>query len=71
VADDLAADVVAARAGDRAAFARLYQRFARAVHGVVLARLRPELVADVVQEVFVSRSSGSASCRSRRRSPAG
>ncbi|MBP6630694.1 MAG: sigma-70 family RNA polymerase sigma factor [Kofleriaceae bacterium] len=53
MADDLAADVVAARAGDRAAFARLYQRFARAVHGVVLARLRPELVADVVQEVFV------------------
>lgn len=50
--DELPAVVSAARAGDRAAFAELYRRFARAVHGVVLARVRYAEAADVVQDVF-------------------
>jgi len=44
--------VTAARRGDRAAFAELYRRFSRAVHGVVLARVRYGDASDVVQEVF-------------------
>jgi RNA polymerase sigma-70 factor (ECF subfamily) len=50
--DDLATIVVAARRGERAAFAELYRRFARAVHGVVLARVAYRDAADVVQDVF-------------------
>jgi RNA polymerase sigma-70 factor (ECF subfamily) len=45
--------IAAARAGDRAAFGRLYRRYARMVHGIALARLRAEDADDVVQEVFV------------------
>ena len=52
--DELAAIVVAARRGDRAAFAELYRRFNRAVHGVVLARVRYADAADVVQDVFAA-----------------
>lgn len=52
--DELAAIVVAARRGDRAAFAELYRRFHRAVHGVVLARVRYADAADVVQDVFAA-----------------
>jgi len=44
--------VAAARRGDRAAFAELYRRFSRAVHGVVLARVRYGDASDVVQDVF-------------------
>jgi RNA polymerase sigma-70 factor, ECF subfamily len=44
--------VSAARRGDRAAFAELYRRFSRAVHGVVLARVRYGDAADIVQDVF-------------------
>lgn len=48
------ADLVrAARRGDRAAFAALYQRFARAVHAVVLARAEYRDAKDLVQDVFV------------------
>lgn len=50
--DELATVVVAARRGDRGAFAELYRRFHRAVHGVVLARVRYADAADVVQDVF-------------------
>lgn len=50
--DDLATIVVAARRGDRGAFAELYRRFHRAVHGVVLARVSYGEAADVVQDVF-------------------
>lgn len=50
--DELATIVVAARRGDRAAFAELYRRFHRAVHGVVLARVRFADAADLVQDVF-------------------
>jgi RNA polymerase sigma-70 factor (ECF subfamily) len=52
VADELPALVVAARRGERAAFAELYRRFSRAVHGVVLARVRYVDAADIVQDVF-------------------
>jgi RNA polymerase sigma-70 factor (ECF subfamily) len=45
--------IVAAQAGDRAAFGRLYGRYARMVHGIALARLRSQEADDVVQEVFV------------------
>jgi RNA polymerase sigma-70 factor (ECF subfamily) len=45
--------VVAVRDGDRAAFASLYHRFARVVHAVALARVRPADAADVVQDVFL------------------
>ncbi len=39
--------------GDREAFGTLYLRFARAVHGTLLARLSPSDADDVVQEVFL------------------
>ncbi len=45
--------VVAARGGDRAAFARLYDRFAAAVHAVALARVAWSECGDVVQDVFL------------------
>lgn len=44
--------VAAARRGDRVAFAELYRRFSRAVHGVVLARVSYGDAADLVQDVF-------------------
>jgi RNA polymerase sigma-70 factor (ECF subfamily) len=44
----------AAREGDRAAFGRLYDRYARMVHGILLARVPPREVDDLVQEVFLS-----------------
>ena len=50
--DDLLKVVTAASAGDRSAFAELYRRFHRAVHGVVLARVAFGDVSDVVQDVF-------------------
>ncbi len=45
--------VAAARAGDRAAFGRLYQRYGRMVHGVLLARVPRGQVEDLVQDVFL------------------
>jgi RNA polymerase sigma-70 factor (ECF subfamily) len=45
--------VSAARGGDRAAFGRLYDRYSRAVHGILLARVPPREVDDLVQEVFL------------------
>src|SRR5437879_9948933 len=45
--------VSAARDGDRAAFGRLYGRYARMVHGILLARVPPREVDDLVQEVFL------------------
>jgi RNA polymerase sigma-70 factor, ECF subfamily len=44
--------VIAARAGDGEAFADLYRRFGRHVHGLLLARMGPDDAADVAQEVF-------------------
>jgi RNA polymerase sigma-70 factor (ECF subfamily) len=46
--------VVAARTGDRSAFAELYRLYARMVHGVLLARLPRAEVEDLVQDVFVT-----------------
>jgi len=45
--------VSAARDGDRAAFGRLYDRYARMVHGILLSRVPPREVDDLVQEVFL------------------
>jgi RNA polymerase sigma-70 factor, ECF subfamily len=45
--------VAAARDGDRAAFGRLYQRYAGMVHGVLLAKVPGCDVDDLVQEVFI------------------
>jgi RNA polymerase sigma-70 factor (ECF subfamily) len=50
--EQLPAVVTAARRGDRAAFAELYRRFHRAVHGVILARVSYRDAADLVQDVF-------------------
>ena len=45
--------VGAARDGDRAAFGQLYQRYARMVHGVLLAKVPVGEVDDLVQDVFM------------------
>ena len=45
--------VRAARAGDRAAYGRLYERYAPMVHGVLLSRVAPEAVDDLLQDVFL------------------
>jgi RNA polymerase sigma-70 factor, ECF subfamily len=50
--DELVTLVARARAGDRDAFAELYRRFHRAVHGVVLSRVAFGDAADLVQDVF-------------------
>src|SRR5215469_16503366 len=48
-----AALVRAAAHGDRAAFGELYQRYARLVHGILLARVPPAEAEDLVHDVFV------------------
>ena len=45
--------VAAAQRGDHAAFTALHDRYARVVHGVVLSRVPPGEVDDLVQDVFV------------------
>ena len=45
--------VAAAQAGDRAAYGRLYDRFAPMVHGLLLARVPRSDVEDLVQDVFL------------------
>ncbi len=45
--------VGAARRGDRSAFGRLYERFARMVYGILLARVPRRDAEDLVQEVFL------------------
>ena len=45
--------VRAAKAGDRAAFGRLYERYAAMVHGVLLSRVAPVAVDDLLQDVFL------------------
>jgi len=49
---DTTALVSAARDGDRAAFGALYERYARFVHGVLLASVQGDDVHDLVQDVF-------------------
>jgi RNA polymerase sigma-70 factor (ECF subfamily) len=50
---DVVSLVVAAREGDRGAFGRLYERYARMVHGIMLGRVPVGEVEDLVQDVFV------------------
>jgi RNA polymerase sigma-70 factor (ECF subfamily) len=45
--------VEAAQAGDRAAYGRLYDRFAPMVHGLLLARVPRSDVDDLVHDVFL------------------
>ncbi len=52
-----------ARGGDRRAFGRLYELYGRVVHGILLARLPPQEVDDVVQEVFLAALERLASLR--------
>jgi RNA polymerase sigma-70 factor (ECF subfamily) len=40
--------------GDRSAFGELYVRYARMVHGILLARVPPAEAEDLVQDVFLS-----------------
>jgi RNA polymerase sigma-70 factor (ECF subfamily) len=44
----------AAAAGDRPAFGELYVRYARMVHGILLARVPPGVAEDLVQDVFLA-----------------
>src|SRR4051794_33757479 len=46
--------VRAARNGDHAAFSSLYERYARIVHGLLLARVGRDNVEDLVQDVFLT-----------------
>lgn len=48
------ADVVAAQRGDQTAFAAIYRRFGRMVHGLLLARVPVDEVDDLVQDVFLT-----------------
>ena len=43
-----------ARGGDRAAFAELYRRYARTIHGILLSRIPRIEVDDLVQDVFLA-----------------
>ncbi len=45
--------MAAARGGDRDAYGELYQRFSRAVHGVLVTRVPPQDADDLVQDVFI------------------
>jgi RNA polymerase sigma-70 factor (ECF subfamily) len=49
-----AALVAAVRAGDRDAFARLYDAYGRMVHGILLARVPYAEVDDLAQDVFLT-----------------
>src|SRR5258706_7808588 len=46
--------ITAATSGDRGAFGELYVRYARMVHGILLARVPPSEAEDMVQDVFLS-----------------
>ena len=52
-AEDESPLVEAARRGDRAAFGRLYDRYGRMVHGILLARVPHREVDDLVHDVFL------------------
>ena len=46
--------VRSALAGDASAFSRLYERYGRVVHGLLLARVGRDEVEDLVQDVFLT-----------------
>jgi RNA polymerase sigma-70 factor, ECF subfamily len=50
---DESALVLAAQEGDRSAFGGLYSKYARVVHGILLARVPLDAVDDLVQDVFL------------------
>ncbi len=52
-APDVERVVISARDGDRTAFGRLYDLYARMVHGILMARVPLGSVDDLVQDVFV------------------
>jgi RNA polymerase sigma-70 factor (ECF subfamily) len=52
-----------AQAGDEAAFGALYDRYARVIHGVLLARVPQADVDDLVQDVFLAAWNGLAGLR--------
>ena len=54
VTGDVAQLVGAAKRGDRHAFGELYVRFARTVHGILLARVSRPDADDLVQDVFLT-----------------
>ena len=45
--------VTAARGGDRAAFGKLYEQYAKMVHAILLARVPRDDVDDLTQDVFL------------------
>jgi RNA polymerase sigma-70 factor, ECF subfamily len=51
---DLSALVEAAQNGDRSAFGPLFQKFAPALHGILLARLNSSEADDLVQDAFLT-----------------
>jgi RNA polymerase sigma-70 factor (ECF subfamily) len=51
---ELSSLVHAAQDGDRPAFGELYRRFARMVHGILLARVPYADVEDLMQDVFIA-----------------
>jgi RNA polymerase sigma-70 factor (ECF subfamily) len=51
--------------GDRAAFGELYSRYARAVHAILLGRVRWDAAEDLVQDVFVTALSHLSNLRER------
>ena len=53
VSGDVASLARASAHGDHEAFRHLYQRFSRAVHAVLVARLPPDAAEDLVQDVFM------------------
>ena len=60
---DDAALVAAAKRGERAAFGALYRRHARFVQAVLLARVAPDSVDDLLQDVFLLAMNRIASLR--------
>ena len=46
--------VRSALAGDSSAFSRLYERYGRVIHGLLLARVGRDEVEDLVQDVFLT-----------------
>jgi RNA polymerase sigma-70 factor (ECF subfamily) len=62
-ASDDAALVRASCGGDESAFAELYARYARMIHGVLLARVPRADADDLVQEVFLTAWRGLDSLR--------
>ena len=48
-----AQSILAARAGDRAAFGALYRQYSRMIHGILLAHVSYTEAEDLMQDVFV------------------